>query len=593
VVTIVATTDNTSVYKQRDGESSRKLIGTIQAGKALRDSSLFESAVYTSSHPVIVAQYGRSYGKTAKFVVGRDGGEQTQGHPTIEAGLPSMTMVVPENRWVTSAVWATVPNNDNFWSVVFRSGEEAFLTVNGSPVTQFGESVRIVGTPYSRISSMLPHSDKAYAVRATKNDVRFSVHSQCSLDGTQMGSAMAHHTGFDNPAPGKDSIIIADGMMTRDAALCGAYAATARVEGPNGITSVFASDRTNYTLTVNGFSTGDKSASFSVAPTDPSKAGHVVVRIVVASGSIAERRYDYEPKYLTFTMTNIPSRIGIRVPQCFDVTIINPNTEALLVHGLSMRMGGLLTVSEALPLTIEPSSSRTVTCCLSPATVGTFKDTLIMQRECFVQSGPDVQYTVAEAMIAVDDALFGRVDPAVQPITQNIRIRNLSGNVNLLVTDIRWAQGASDSHFRFDTTGLGLPVILALNEGVTLPVTYEPDGDTGVHNATICVKSSSSWSDSLIHCTAEARVVSSVEETPLPIDLHPVPVTLGGTLRATLPPSSQVRVLDVNGRLIEETATGEDGVLAIKITSDRYARGSYTLLVSNGRSTSSYRWIVE
>lgn len=590
IVKFVATENTTFIYKQRQGDLNRKLLGVIQAGETISDSALFESATYWSSKPVLAAQFGRSYSKYLPVNGAKGSPANVQGHPTVEAGMPAMSMVVPEDRWVTSAVWAADPSLDNFCSIVFRTGDAASITWNGRPLTEFAGVKEITNTPYSQLTWIV--ATEMNLVRAIEDDVRFSVLPQSSLDGLQQGRALAHPTGFDNPAPGRDTIIIADDMLPLDAASCGMREATATLSGPNGITTVFAAERTNYRLVLVDFTPGGKSATYRVEPIDASVSGSIVVRVVAASGEIAERRYSYDPQPAAITATALPSTLGINVPECFDVNIVNTGLETLVITELSLLKGGVLDVDADLPMSIDPAASKTVTCCATPTSVGVFKDTLIVKQLCYDMKVKEIAYTVTTPLIAVDDVMFGRVDPASQPITKNVEILNRTGGVKMMVSGFRWSEGASDPHFQYDTTGLGLPVMLEQGQSISLPVTYQPNGEEGTHTATIRVLSSSIGSDSLIRCTAESKTVSSVEEEPSGIDLHPVPVAIGGTLQAVLPPMSSVQVVDLQGRVIEEARVGGEGVLRIKILENVYTHGVYFLLVTSDGQHASYPWIV-
>lgn len=591
IVRFVATENNTFIYKNYGGSPNRVLLGVIERGEMLTDSSLFEGASYWSSKPVLAAQYGRSYARIGMFKVEKDGGEHVQGHPLTQSGMPSMAMLVPESRWVTSAVWNITEGMDNFVSIVFRTGDAKSITYNGSPLLENNAVKVIKNTVYSQLT--VPVTSVMNIVQATADGVRFNVLPQNSLDGLQQGRAMAMPTGFDVAAPGKDSIIITENMLPVTDLGCGMREVSVSIDGPNGISTIFPTARTNYRLVLNDFTPGDKNASFRVEPIETNKIGSITVRIVAASGALAERTYIYEPQPSTITATALPSAIPTGVPECFDVTIVNPGLEVLEITGLSMLKGGDLNVNTTFPITIDPAASRTVTCCLVATKPGAVKDTLIASQVCFDVPVTEVSYNVVSPNIAVDDAVFGRVDVSSEPVTMPVKILNRTGGVRMIVSDIQWLEGASDPHFTFDTTGLGLPVTLDPDASFQVPVTYDPNGDLGDHRAKIRVVSTSLGSDSLIQCSADSRVISSVNEETAAIGLHPVPVSVGGTLRATLPAASNVRVIDLQGREIEQLTVNDNGQLEINVSADRYHAGVYLLMVTIGDDVRTYRWMVE
>ncbi len=591
IVRFIATENNTFIYKHRSGDRDRKLLGVIERGEVLTDSSLFEGATYWSSKPMLAAQYGRSYGRIAKFGVEKNGADEVQGHPLVEAGMPSMAMVVPESRWVTSSVWSLTEGMDNFVSIVFRTGDAKSITYNGSPLIDNNAVKVIKNTVYSQLT--VPVTSVMNIVQATADGVRFNVLPQNSLDGLQQGRAMAMPTGFDVAAPGKDSIIITEDMLPVTDLGCGMREVSVSIDGPNGISTIFPTTRSNYRLVLNDFTPGDKNASFRVEPLELNKIGSITIRIMAASGAFAERTYVYEPQPSTITATALPNTIPTGVPECFDVTITNPGLEVLEITGLSMLKGGDLNVNTTFPITIDPAASRTVTCCLAATNVGAVKDTLIASQVCFDVPVTEVSYNVVSPSIAVDDAVFGRVDVASDPLTMPVKILNRTGGVRMIVSDIQWLEGASDPHFTFDTSGLGLPVTLEPDASFELSVTYDPNGEVGDHRAKIHVVSTSLGSDSLIQCSADARLISSVDVESAAIGLHPVPVSVGGTLRATLPAASNVRVIDLQGREIEQLTVNDNGQLEINVSADRYHAGVYLLMVVSGDDVRTFRWIVE
>lgn len=205
----------------------------------------------------------------------------------------------------------------------------------------------------------------------------------------------------------------------------------------------------------------------------------------------------------------------------------------------------------------------------------------------------EIAYNVMSPSIGVDDIDFGSVDPSSQPITRSVQITNRSGIARMLLSDIRWTGGGSDTHFRFDTAGLGLPFVLGSGRSITLPITYNPGGEVGSHVATIRVFSSSDGADSLIRCRAESKVISSVAEDLAAINLHPVPVPIGGVLRASLPPGSSVRVLDLQGRELEQVTIQSSGQLEVPVSADRYSAGIYHLVVTTGEQIQTFRWIAK
>lgn len=592
IVKLVGTQNNTLIYKQRTGESTRKLLGTVQAGQVLTDSSLFEEAVYWSSKPVIVGLYLRSWAKILRNATGKDGSPDVQGHPTVEAAMPSLITAVPESRWITSAVWAKVPGMDNFWMLVFRTGDEGSITWNGRRLSSMSGMKKIVNTPYSMIRSTADTSS-VQIIQATKNEVRFNVMVYSDLVGFLQSRAMSHPTGFDFSAPGRDSIIVSEGMVPLNTTLCGVREASATINGPNGIASLFPTERINFQLVLNNFKSGDKSASFRVEPIDPSKGGSITVRIMAASGAFAERTYSYTPQALKVVSSKLPSSVGVNVSECFNLTITNPGVEQLVIKDVSLLTRGTFELKTALPIILDSGASATVTACVTPKAVGAAKDTIIITLPCYTAPVGEIAYNVTSPLIGVDDIDFGSVDPSSQPITRSVQITNRSGIARMLLSDIRWTAGGSDTHFRFDTAGLGLPFVLGSGRSITLPITYNPGGEVGSHTATIRVFSSSDGADSLIRCRAESKVASSVTEDLSAINLHPVPVPIGGMLRASLPPGSSVRVLDLQGRELEQVTIQSNGQLEIPISADRYSAGVYHLVVTTGEQIQTFRWIAK
>jgi len=192
VVRILATEDGTIIRRARNDGTNYVLVATINKGQYYTDYKVIDAALWTSSKPSLVMQYGKSYAKTVFSVTAPTSSkhsDEKQGHPTVEAGMPTMMTVPGISQWIRRGVLHAPEGMDNFMTIV--SLAEHFTKLGqGIHGLQIG-SVRPIGqTGFSYVRTAI--GTGPMELLTLKNDVVFMAWSYGSLDGLSQGGAYSH-----------------------------------------------------------------------------------------------------------------------------------------------------------------------------------------------------------------------------------------------------------------------------------------------------------------------------------------------------------------------------------------------------------------
>ena len=102
VIRFVALEDNTTITAMRQDGSDFKNIMKIDKGGTWVETSVEIATMWKSDKPMLVGHYGKSYAKILPPAFGVEkNGDNTQGHPTVEAGMPMLQYVPSADRWTT------------------------------------------------------------------------------------------------------------------------------------------------------------------------------------------------------------------------------------------------------------------------------------------------------------------------------------------------------------------------------------------------------------------------------------------------------------------------------------------------------------
>lgn len=496
VIRVIALEDNTTIKAMRQNGDGLLNKWKLNRGETALETALEVATYWESDKPILMGQYGKSYAKIIPpgGIVENGGsdangnstskdGNSTQGHPTVESGMPMLEYVPSVDRWVNYAVFHSPESMDNFFNIVFTTEDVGNIKIDGKALNSaFGGAMRpLQGTPYSYIRTPVGAGD--HVVESVNDNVKWAAWTYGSLDGLQQGRAYGTPLAIDLVIPCDDS------LKVNEVLLCGNVTAEGKILPENSpcgsIFGVYAEDLVNYELVEDPeFNPGDKTVKFWVNVLDPKKDASGKIRVVSRSGKYVEKTYtyvadkfDYDPKKIDF------GTIPFKTPVCKEVRITNLRTDAPL-DVKEVKVKYFPNVYKFTPSTfvIPPGGSQIVTVCATITDTREKLDTMVVKLGCYEQLTTELRVRGEEPVIFVTDQEWKDI-PAVSPgVKKKVEIIN-GNNVDLIITGYDEALVAGqDKFFDFQTqTGSALstifPITLKFGERYTFNVTYSPRGE--------------------------------------------------------------------------------------------------------------------
>ena len=474
VVRIVATADNTKVLSMRQDGSGLKAERTLRKGESFLATSLEVATYWETDKPVLMAHYGKSYAKILPPVLmGRKGIEQTQGHPTVESGMPMMQYVPPVNRWASYGVFSAPEGMDNFLNVVFRTEQVGQIKIDGRSLTSaFGGSTRpLKGTPYSYIRT--PIGAGNHFIESAHDSIRWVAWTYGSLDGLQQGRAYGTPIAIDLAVPCEDSLdIIA-------AEVCGDIYGQVRLLPENSTCAQLfwftLEDEDNYVLEANMDELTDaKVFPFLLRVVDKKKPAYAKVKVVTRSGNWIEKEYRYDGVDFVFDPTDVNfGTQPFKQQICTTVTVTNKQKTNVKLD--SLKFGNVAFSVKPTSIQLGPNESKSIEICGVINQSGRITDTLVGTVNCVEFKLLPVEIRGADPVFYASDQNWGII-PKNDKQTKQIELLN-SGKAEIIVTDF---QPRGNAFFTNATLLKSLPLTLQPGQRFTYDIDYSPNGQTGV-----------------------------------------------------------------------------------------------------------------
>jgi hypothetical protein len=484
VIRFVALEDNTVVSEVRQ-DGTLKNLRTLRKGESALVTSQEYAAVWRSNKPMLMGQYGKSYAKILP-PMGVKRGDVTQGHPTVESGMPMLQYVPSTDRWVNYGVFHSPEGMDNFFNIVFKLENVSKIKVDGATLSsRYGGQLReLKGTPYGYIAASLSAGD--HVIESVSEDIKWVAWNYGSLDGLQMGRAYGTPIAIDLTIPCDDSLAVTDQIV------CGDVTGEGKIVPENStcgsIFAVYAEEEENYSLVINpNFSSGDKTVNFQVLVLDKTKDARATIRVITRSGKYVERTYTYIADKLAWDPASIDfGTIPFGTPVTRQITFTNQNTDRdLLVKKLKVKKFATTFMFNPSTFVLKPGESKVVDVTATITTAEQKKDTVIAELECFDVPTTELKVRGDEPKIFVDDKNWGQL-PINDAREESVRINN-RGSVDLVVTGYDEAIVASQNNFYDFKAADGrplntaFPITLKKGEYYEFKVTYSPRGSATGH----------------------------------------------------------------------------------------------------------------
>lgn len=499
VIRVIALEDNTTIKAMRQNGSDFMNKWKLNRGETALETALEVATYWESDKPILMGQYGKSYAKIIppggivdkKSVGGSENamdkdGNSTQGHPTVESGMPMLEYVPSVDRWVTYAVFHSPEGMDNFFNIVFKTEDVANIKIDGRSLNSaFGGAMRpLQGTPYSYIRTPIGAGD--HMVESVTETVKWTAWTYGSLDGLQQGRAYGTPVAVDLAIPCDDSLNVTETLV------CGNVTAVGKILPENStcgsIFGVYTEDLVNYKLVEDeAFNPGDKSVNFWLNVIDPKKDASGKVHVVTRSGKFVEKTYtytadkfDFDPKKIDFGV------IPFKTPVCKEIRITNLRTDAPLdIKEVKAKYFPNVYKFTPTATVIPPGGSTMITVCATITDTREKLDTMIVKLGCYEQLTTELRVRGEEPVIFVTDQEWKDIPAASAGVKKKVEIIN-GNTVDLIITGYdETLVAGQDKFFDFQTTsGAPLssifPFTLKFGERYTFNVTYSPRGEAGV-----------------------------------------------------------------------------------------------------------------
>jgi len=518
VIRVVATEDNTTVRAMRqDGTGLLNKWLLRKKGETALETSLQEATYWESDKPITMGQYGKSYAKilppggVINNVDGTKKDDESQGHPTVESGMPMLQYIPSTDRWVEYGVFYAPEGMDNFFNITFKTEDIGKIKVDGRLLNSFSGSMRpLKGTPYSFIRTAIGTGD--HVVESMDPSVKWAAWNYGSLDGLAQGRAYGTPIAIDMAIPCDDSLNVketivcgdvdGEGMILPENSPCGS------------IFAVYAESLTNYELVVDeNFASGDKKAKFTVKVKDKKQDGTATIRVVSRSGKWVERTYTYVADKIAYDPTSIQfGAIAMNTHVTKQMTVTNLSTDRpVVIKNLRMKSFPQNFRLNPLAFTLAPLETKIVDVIATISTSATIIDTIIAELECFDVNLSEVQVRGEAPQIYVGDQTWTNVPAASAGIRKPVKIVNAS-KVDLIITGYDQSKMPADNttgaHF-FAPQNLNLPMTLGPNGEHEFTVMYSPNGEAGVvHTENVPFYSNAREVDSIAVLTGNGVLVN-------------------------------------------------------------------------------------
>lgn len=472
VVRFIALEDGTRISRMRSDGSGFAAERLLRKGESFLATTLIESTFWKSDKPVLVSQYGKSYAKVLPPMV-RKPSEGTQGHPTVESGMPMMEYVPSVDRWTNYGVFNAPEGMDNFLNIVFKMEDVAKIKVDGRNLSSaFGGAMRpLQGTPYSVIRTPIGAGD--HNIESVDPKVRWMAWTYGSLDGLQQGRAYGTPVSVDLSIPCDDSLEIESQIV------CGDVDGKVKLLPEKSTCAQFftfvVENEINFVLEADVDAlTDSKIFPFQLKVIDKKKPAYAKVRVVTRSGNWIEKefRYDgidlaFEPKSVNFGTQPYDQKI------CTTVVVKNLQPTPITIEQLRFGVQNFTVTPSSLQL--GPNESKEIQVCGVVNVPRLITDTLVAKINCVDLKYLPVEIRGEEPLFYAGDQNWGTL-PKNAKQTKQIELLN-AGKVEIIVTEY---QPRGDVYFTNSTLIKSLPLTLKAGQRFTYNVDYSPNGEVGV-----------------------------------------------------------------------------------------------------------------
>jgi len=476
VIRFVALEDNTKIYRLRSDGSDFAPERTLRRGESFIVPGMEEATLWKSDKPVIACQYGKSYAKVIPPSVNKEG-DQTQGHPTVESGMPMMEYVPPTDRWVNYGVFHSPEGMDNFVNIVFKTEDAGNIKFDNKPITSaFGGAMRpLRGTPYSYIATSVSSGD--HTISSVDQKITWCAWNYGSLDGLQQGRAYGTPVGVDVSVDCDDSLEVEYVVSCGNSVVDG----NVKLLPENSVCAQFymfvVEDDSNYVIDANFDELSSVTTfPFKLTVVDKRKPAYAKVRVVTRSGNWIEKEFYYDGFDVSFEPTEINfGTQPINQETCRDVVVKNNRNSSISISGLRFSKPEFSV--QPTELELGPNESATIKVCGKLSLPIELSDQLLAEVNCTDIEVLPVYIKSDEPIFYAGDQNWG-VIPSGDKQTKQVELIN-AGKTDIVITDY---SPRGNLYFTNSTLASSLPLTLKPGQRFSYNVDYSPNGEKGIQH---------------------------------------------------------------------------------------------------------------
>jgi hypothetical protein len=481
VIRIIALEDNTLVERYLPNQGRWMTERTLQAGQTTYATATEAATVWRTSKPAHCYQFGKSWGFVVPPpVVGTEPDDRTQGHPTVEAGMPMLMSVPPTDRWIDQAVFDNESGMDNFLNVAYRAADSSSIVINGTAITEYPANTRsvIAGTDFGFVR--LAMASDRYRIHTTKPGVRFAAWNYGSLDGLQQGRAYGHTLGMDMSRSCNDSLTIAidgscgegSGTITLVGGECARFFDVTSTDAENAEVEIEQPDGPT-----------DRTATFLLRSKLPWQPATAVIRARTASGrylrSVVRLAADQAPSATERTI-DFGELVG-GSPKTETVVVINTTADTMRFTPVILHGHPNTDIVDAQRIVLPPGDTTTFLVTATAREEGYSFDTLVGRTDCGREDViTRLRSTYTKPIVNVD---FDTTETGTDERTVYLRNRT-SGAASMTGSTIAVEAGAADAFILELPKGTPLstvswPITIPVGDSLPLHVRLNTNGATG------------------------------------------------------------------------------------------------------------------
>lgn len=535
----IATADNTTLYEMKaDGSGWQILIKGMKSGQYFDILSRTTPGYFKSNNKILVGQYGKGWFKWSGGIVPKAEDEtskedELQNPPYSGEGM--LYAVTPNEHWSNFAGYASVPTQTNFFTMIFKTGDEVYINIDGANIktTYGGKIKKILGTPYSFLSEQ--SNVGGHFAETTNKSALFALYAYGHTDAHKDGFAYGYPAAVNYYAHCIDTVMIDAAMQ------CNVVTGTVTAKDLNTDT-LCAAIQSFREIKVTGVSgnaklshnvkAGSTSGTFTVTFPDKTKEGYCKVVVVTKSGSTDTKEFYYYPETVSGT-PNIVSYTKLEANEVRDTTIVIKNTSTkkelrikeLYLKNKNKAFTIVTTPVKDIVIPIGGSLPYTIRTKVEDPNVPTIKDELWAKMECDSSRLTFLSVSTGLPLLAIEDAIMGQTtydktigdNPAKYALYKDITIKNEGSNPTY-ITGYQMDPTGDNTKFSFEKIGnefdltkasVSNPLVLEANSNFKIKVKYNFGTDENKAHRTSMTLLSSNATQTKLVSEWSANVVNS------------------------------------------------------------------------------------